>query len=104
MPWPTCLCKARVALVEKEGSDGLTPLAFRLLTVLPAVYRRWAGMRLQQLASWIEQWATPEMFAGVPARGASDAWWDTAFRAELAHIYGEQWALACVDCYKCFDQ
>ena len=94
----------RVALIEKGEGDTLSPVGYRLLTILPALYRRWAGIRLRHLEPWIERWALPEMFAGVPARGASQGWWEAALRAEMADVYDEPWALACVDCYKCFDQ
>ena len=72
--------------------------------MLSALYRRWASVRLADLEGWVRQWALPEMYAGVPGKGASQAWWETALRAELAQAVAEPWAVGCVDCYKCFDQ
>eukprot|EP00969_Alexandrium_andersonii_P142988 6321811-Alexandrium_andersonii.AAC.1 len=103
-PWPTSLLKARAAVMEKDGGGAFTSLGYRLITVLPAIYRRWSGIRLKHLEEWVLSWAFPEMYAGVPSKGAAQAWWETAWRAEQARAHGHDWALACVDCYKCFDQ
>eukprot|EP00969_Alexandrium_andersonii_P187095 8267599-Alexandrium_andersonii.AAC.1 len=81
--WPDALRVARVAIVEKPGGDPLSPLGYRLLTVLPVVYRRWASIRLRHVDDWVSSWALPEMYAGVPGRGAQRAWWETAWRAEM---------------------
>ena len=44
------------------------------------------------------------MFAGVPGRGAEDAWYATAIDMELAQVQGEALVGGSIDLFKCFDQ
>ena len=57
-------------------------MAYRILLLLPNLYRRWAMLRLRDLRPWVETWSVPEMFAGIPGKGAEDAWWHLALRLE----------------------
>ena len=47
--WPQALLEGRAVFLHKEGPLD-DPLNFRVLTVLPLQYRRWAGCRPRQLA------------------------------------------------------
>eukprot|EP00974_Lingulodinium_polyedra_P081789 7919257-Lingulodinium_polyedra.AAC.1 len=67
-PWPVELTQARAPFLPKEGSSPDEPLGYRLLFILPSIYRRWASVRQHQLRPWVEEWALPEMFAGVCGR------------------------------------
>ena len=80
------------------------PLAYRILLVLPTVYRKWASARLAAMEDWIGTWATPEMFAGIKGKGAQDGWYDTAIAFELANAHGLPVTGAAADIHKCFDQ
>ena len=31
-------------------------------------------MRLEDMSEWVDSWALEEMYAGVPGKGAVDAW------------------------------
>ena len=70
--WPKATLHAKAAFLAKEG-DSLDPLNYRILSILPVIYRRWASMRLQHLAPWVDSFALPQMYAGIPGRGAEDA-------------------------------
>ena len=88
-----------------EGGLGWgLPQALRLLAILPSVYRLWAATRLRQVSAWTRRWSLEEMYAGLPGRGASQAWFDTSLEVERFDMESTEWALGCVDCYKCFDQ
>eukprot|EP00969_Alexandrium_andersonii_P196920 8700238-Alexandrium_andersonii.AAC.1 len=50
--------------------------------VLAATYRRWAAMRLADLAPWIGSWSCEELFAGAGSLGAQDGWHGSATEAE----------------------
>eukprot|EP00969_Alexandrium_andersonii_P120419 5324077-Alexandrium_andersonii.AAC.1 len=50
--WPVELCAGRSAILAKSVGNHTDPMAFRLLTVLPAVYRLWARARVWQLSEW----------------------------------------------------
>ena len=54
--WPEQLLHGRAAFLEKDEDDRFNPLAFRVLLILPTLYRRWASMRLATLAPWIKKW------------------------------------------------
>ena len=47
--------------------------------MLSAVYRMWARMRLGHLEGWIGEWDLPEIFAGVPGKGADRAWYKVVY-------------------------
>ena len=47
--WPQSTKYAKAAFLEKDPSKAGDPMAYRVLLVLPAVYRRWAGLRLTQM-------------------------------------------------------
>ena len=87
-PWPEQLTHARAAFLAKDPDRPEDPLAYRVLLVLPALYRRWASMRLADLEPWIQEWQLDEMFAGVPGVGAEDAWWCTSLQLESLWIQG----------------
>ena len=53
-------------------------LNFRVLTVLPLLYGRWAGCRLRLLASWVQRWKLDEIMGGLLGSGADEAWWGEA--------------------------
>ena len=54
-------------LPRKTGADR------RPLTVLSQVYRIWAGLRMEDVLEWQEQWAHEESYAFRPHRGSMDA-------------------------------
>ena len=63
--WPDALRHATSAYLSKDPSKTTDPLAYRVLSLLPVLYRRWSAVRLRHLAGWIEEWRLPEMFAGI---------------------------------------
>ena len=76
----------------------------RILTLLPNIYRRWASLRLADLAPWIEGWNLDEIFAGVPGRGAEHAWYNTSILTEFLRTLEVHYTGAAADIWKCFDQ
>ena len=58
--WPEQLTSARAAFLSKDPNDELNPLAYRVLLMLPALYRMWSKTRLRHLAPWIAEGAMPE--------------------------------------------
>ena len=102
--WPKQMHTARAAFLPKEEGGSQDPLEYRVLLMLPAVYRMWAKVRLSHLAPWIKEWQLDGMFAGVEGRGAADAVYNTAFRVKLCKLLGEDFAIAAADIYKRFDQ
>ena len=79
----------RSAFLAKTEIPSLDPLQYRILLILPILYRRWAALRLRDLAPWIDTWALEEMYAGMRGRGAEDAWWTTALEVEFARLSGD---------------
>ena len=103
-PWPSMLHHAKAAFLSKDATRTTDPLEYRVLMILPTVYRKSAKLRLSDLQPWVSQWECPEMFAGIPARGAEHAWMDTAIYAEEAMLQGIPMSAASIDILKCFDQ
>ena len=86
--WPTQLNGPRVAFMSKDEDDELDPLAYRVLLMLPAVYRMWARTRLAHMQPWIADWTTPEMFAGVQGQGAEEAAYSISLFLEHCQVHG----------------
>ena len=102
--WPTHLERARAAFLSKDPRDTLNPLAYRILLMLPAVYRMWSKTRLRHLQPWVASWAVPEMFAGVEGKGAEDATYSAAILVEWCRLTGMEFTGGSADIFKCFDQ
>ena len=68
------------------------------------LYRRWAATRHRQLQSWVAEWATDEMYAGVASMSAEEAWYSTALLHEKARRLAEPATGASIDIHKCADQ
>lgn len=77
---------ARASFMTKDSEDTLNPMAYRVLLMLPVLYRTWATARLQHLAPWISTWAMDEMFARMEGKGAADAAYHTAIITEHALV------------------
>ena len=75
-PWPKSAGHARIVFLEKEGSPVGKVMSYRPLTISVPIYRAWASMRLEDCHEWTNTWALHEMYAGVPGKGATDAWYE----------------------------
>ena len=87
-PWPKSATHAKAVYLQKEGAEVGQVMSYRALTITAPLYRAWATMRLADLKEWIESWALPEMYAGVPGRGAVDAWREAFTLVELLKLDG----------------
>ena len=70
---PEVLAFAKAAFLRKENPENAGPCDLRIHLIFPTCYRRWASCRLRQLQPWTQQWATDEVFSGLPGQGADDA-------------------------------
>ena len=61
-------------------------------------------MRLRHLEPWVNQWALPEMHAGVPEMGAVDAWHEVLTTIEELKLNGKSFVGGVADIAKFFDQ
>ena len=102
--WPEEMNEARAAFMAKDEEDKLNPLAYRVLLMLPVVYRMWARARLAHLQPWIAKWATPEMLAGIEGQGAEEAAIITALVLEHCRMKRQEFTSGAADVYKFFDQ
>ena len=82
-PWPRDLCKGKAAYLVKDVNNAEDPLSYRVLLILPVLYRSWASARLEDLRPWIPEWELEGMFAGIEGVGAEDAWWQTSLSLEF---------------------
>ena len=103
-PWPTDTVHGKGAFLAKDPNDLDDPLKYRILLILPMLYRRWAKLRLKNLGPWVDTWKCDEMFAGTGNNGAEDAWYQTALQFEHAALHQEEITGGTADVFKCFDQ
>ena len=85
-PWPKSTMHARVTFLEKVGAAIGKVTSYRPLTITSPLIRCYGSMRLADLQPWIAAWATEDMFAGVPGKGAVDAWYGALTTLSLIHI------------------
>ena len=102
--WPRSAPHAMVVYLQKEGAEVGQVMGYRPLTITAPLYRCWATMRLADLQEWIDGWALPEMYAGVPGRGAVDAWREVLTTVENLKLDGKNYCGGVADIAKLFDQ
>ena len=98
--WPSSLLHAKAAFLSKDDD----PLAYRILMLMPVLYRKWATTRLHDLRPWVSTWQVDGIYAGVEGYGADDAWYETAIQLELYRTANTPHTGATTDIFKCFDQ
>ena len=76
-PWPSGAHHAKAAFLPKDPDHLADPMAYRVLLILPTLYRKWAATRLHELYPWVDTWSNPYLFAGIPGFGAADGWFLT---------------------------
>ena len=102
--WPRSALHARVMLLEKIGALPGKVMSYRPLTITSPLYRCWATMRLKDMMPWINSWACCEMYAGIPGKGAVDAWFEALTQIEELAMTEEDYCGAVADIAKFFDQ
>ena len=60
---------------------------YRLLFMMSATYRLWAKVRLHRMQRWVQAWGMPQIFVGVPGKGADQAW----YKVSLAQADAANW-------------
>eukprot|EP00969_Alexandrium_andersonii_P217025 9585747-Alexandrium_andersonii.AAC.1 len=54
--WPAQARHARTAIVAKEAGNATDIMQYRMLMLLPSLYRLWARMRVRHVRAWAAQW------------------------------------------------
>ena len=103
-PWPEQLRYARAAFLAKEEDSDLDPMDYRVLLMLPAIYRLWGKIRLEHLSPWISTWDLQEVYAGIEGKGAAVAAYATAIEIGYCRLAGTPYTGGAADIYNCFDQ
>ena len=85
-PWPQSAPHARAVFLQKDGKIVGQVTSYRILTITSPLYRAWAAMRLDDMHTWVRSWALPERYAGVPERGAVDAWHEVLTKTETMKL------------------
>ena len=102
--WPKSAMHARVVFLEKEGAPVGKITSYRPLTITAPIYRCYATMRLEDMHEWVQHWALDEMHAGIPGKGAVDAWHTALTNIEELKLDGKGYCGAVADIMKFFDQ
>ena len=79
-------------------------MSYRPLTTTAPLCRCWGTMRLECMSPWIQEWALPEMHAGIPVMGAVDAWYEVLTTLEDHKLNGKHFVGGVADIAKFFDQ
>jgi hypothetical protein len=103
--WPMNLGKGAVAFIPKEPDNMYpTPGDFRPITNLSSVYRLWAAIRHNQLAtSWFPHWKHAQSYGGKFSKAADQLAYETCSQIEQAKTQNFYLAGISFDLAKCFD-
>ncbi|MFM7989232.1 MAG: hypothetical protein ACKPKO_58955, partial [Candidatus Fonsibacter sp.] len=102
--WPEGLQCARSAYISKEEEPNTRELLkYRVITVLPSVYRVWPDVRYRHCGDWAEKWADEGQFSARKGRGAQEAWWNASLDAEYARAQGREFVIPLSDMATCCD-
>lgn len=71
--WPDGAEHARAAYLAKNLNQSDNPLEYRVLMILPSLYRRWASTWLEAVKGWTDDWGMNDSYAGTGNQGAEDA-------------------------------
>ena len=104
MPLAQVSSHARVAYLLKEGAEIGQVMNYRPLTIASPLYRCWGACRLEDMHMWVQMWSLEEMFAGVPGRGAVDAWHEVLTTLEECKLEDNSYCGGVADIAKFFDQ
>ena len=102
--WPRPTTQAKVVFLEKAGATAAKVMTYKPLTITAPLYRCWASMRLEGMQAWVSSWCLPEMYAGVPGMGATDAWHEALSQMEDLKLDETPYCGAVADIAKFFDQ
>eukprot|EP00969_Alexandrium_andersonii_P361309 15457261-Alexandrium_andersonii.AAC.1 len=103
-PWPSAILVGKGIMLSKLDTPSLDPAKYRCLLVASCIYRLYAKLRLRTLRGWQAGWQTSHLHAGVPGKGAEDAWLQTAILNEADRVASIPTACTGIEMYKCFDQ
>ena len=95
---------ARIVFLEKDGAEVGKVMSYRPLTITSPLYRSWASLRLDDMEEWMRMWGLPEIFAGVPGKGATDAWYEVLTKVEGHRLAQLPFCGGVADIAKFFDQ
>ena len=100
--WPRPLAEGYISRIPK--GEGMQPTNMRPLSVLSAVYRLWAGIRLQAVMNWQEQGIHPHAYGFRTGKGTGDAYILLSTMVELTTLLDEKLYIVGLDYVKCFDR
>ena len=83
---------------------GSPPLAYRVLQILPNLYRRWAAVRLRDREPFVDELKLDELIAGIGGQGVQDGSYGTAAYCEVFQLLCVPCTGGAADLYKCVDQ
>ena len=68
--WPEAMLYGRVVALAKDAEPSAEdPMRYRLLTMLAAVYRVWAKIRLRDMEQWVAGGTWRSFMGGGPGEG-----------------------------------
>ena len=71
MRWPRHIIHAQAACIQKDTQNPTNTTVFFL--ILPQIHGKGATVSITHLLRWIQRWALPPMYSGVPGHGAEQA-------------------------------
>ena len=101
--WPADSNYVRLAPMHRPGEDPLSPCSYRLISILPVLYRIWAKKHYGHLAPWLQRWIPDEMYSCMKGRGAAEAALCRSVIIEAALMRGKDVTGGASDIAKAYD-
>ena len=90
--------------MSKTEQASMDPEDYRVLLIMPWLYRAWARTRFRHVRGWVKTWAAPQQYAGTIGGGAEAEWMKLGVQLEGATLRRKEVACTALDIFKAFDQ
>ena len=102
VPFPKALVVAKQMILNKNGDS--SPLAKRLITVLPAVLLAYTGARFRHLKPWQQTSMPRQLHGAIPNRHMSEIYTELQLEIDKSHMNHVPLLGVKLDKSKCFDR
>lgn len=100
--WPKEILIGLISSLEKKETSEVVG-DYRPICVLSSIYRTWSSIRAKEILKFLSLRAPPELIGNRPKKEPGQIWWTLSSLVEDSFQGGTDFAGACADISKCFN-
>ena len=100
--WPQEILTGLISSLEKKETSEVVG-DYRPICVLSAIYRTWSSIRAKEILKFLSLRAPAELIGNRPKKEPGQIWWTLSSLVEDSFQGGADFAGACADISKCFN-